>query len=214
MRPSANLGAAIPQDVEPSAAAFAEGNTAGAFSTRIETEAAGLFLLWRTLNDLSFAARAREVSDADGFASGALWTIWRDETDQPLDEAAGLLFAGLPTKTRPNRISDTEAQRLTAKLARAPGLAHRSRPAKGLNTTLIAGMTCWLRGFEGSSAAFMRRSFLHRPGALLVGKTALEVRLSPLPFDLVLRRAGYLDPLSAPDCVGGYRTRFKIEESP
>lgn len=184
------------------------------FVRQIDSQAAGLFLLWRTLVDLNFRASALAVSDQTEFPNRALWTLFRDETGAD-DDGGALHFAGLPEATDPPApITPDEAGHLAANLTGAPALRLSGRSGLGLADTLLTAFAYWLRGYETSSPDFVRKTFLARNGTLLLGAAQLEVRLEPRPFDLVLRRAGYLAPFSAPEWLGGARTHFSLGKAP
>ncbi|ESW93808.1 hypothetical protein X770_00850 [Mesorhizobium sp. LSJC269B00] len=60
---------------------------------------------------------------------------------------------------------------------------------------LLASWSGWLQGFEGSSSAWLLENAVRRRGQIAVEADRLSVILPPLPMDILLRRAGYLDPL-------------------
>jgi hypothetical protein len=59
----------------------------------------------------------------------------------------------------------------------------------------LARLAGSLSGFELSSADYIRRQFLHRKGAFLCDAQGWRIALASRPLDLVLRRAGLMDPL-------------------
>src|SRR3546814_5878029 len=90
------------------------------------------------------------------------------------------------------RISDLSADVCSSDL--------RTRSAaETLDATVLIAFTYWLRGFELSTPDFVATRFLRRPGTLSADGKWLHIRLAPLAFDMVLGRAGYLDPVLLPD---------------
>ena len=68
----------------------------------------------------------------------------------------------------------------------------------------------WLRGFSGSSAAFLLDGFVRRPGQVARLGDDLLVRLEPRPLDVVLAIAGYTDELDLRPLNGTGRLRFQV----
>src|SRR3546814_20208108 len=105
------------------------------------------------------------------------------------------------------RISDLSADVCSSDL--------RTRSAaETLDATVLIAFTYWLRGFELSTPDFVATRFLRRPGTLSADGKWLHIRLAPLAFDMVLGRAGYLDPVLLPDWLGGLRVSFEHERTP
>jgi hypothetical protein len=70
-----------------------------------------------------------------------------------------------------------------------------------ISVAILGAWAAWLRGFEGSTGAFLLDEFVRRPGAFdPAGPAAFLARR---PLDLVLDRAGYLEPLDLPPWLGG-----------
>jgi hypothetical protein len=61
----------------------------------------------------------------------------------------------------------------------------------------LGAWASWLRGFSGSSEAFLLNRFVRRPGRVGLTAGCATVELEPRPLDLVLEMAGYLDELDA-----------------
>jgi hypothetical protein len=70
----------------------------------------------------------------------------------------------------------------------------------------------WLRGFGAASIPYLLRTFIRRPGDLIVDGDVLVVRLRPRPHDVALQVAGYLAPFEPPDASGWRRLRFEIAD--
>jgi hypothetical protein len=74
---------------------------------------------------------------------------------------------------------------------------------------LLAHWARWLRGFERSSAGFLLDRFLRRPGRLVRKAGSIEVLLPTSGLDVVLRLAGYLEPVPAVPWLDGLRLEFR-----
>lgn len=70
----------------------------------------------------------------------------------------------------------------------------------------------WLRGFERSSTPWLLEHAVRRSGRLIVAGEKLTVVLPPLPLDIALRRAGYLDSFTPPDWLPWRQIAFRIED--
>jgi hypothetical protein len=185
------------------------------------TEAAGLFLLHRTLIDLRLAAALRATSDADDLPEAIASTLWtlalavsglspaRAERDPGVR-----LYCGLaPDAAVPAALGGEREAGLVGQLRQAPAF-RRQRGAETLSETVLAAFAFWLHGFQHSSPYFVAERFLRRSGSTLLDRDRLHVTLAPLSFDLVLGRAGYLDPLTLPAWLGGGRVSFSIRGAP
>ncbi|HET6230177.1 MAG TPA: hypothetical protein VFE05_08910 [Longimicrobiaceae bacterium] len=177
----------------------------------LETDAAGLFFLVRPLVDLGVPGLASRA----GMAPPALRALLHAAAVSaagapPGDPAAGLFAWGgprgewapepAPADDGPRRVE--LAASLCAQ-ARRHGLAP-GEPGEGDDLPgLLVRVAClqlvrWVRGFEGSTVEFTLVRFVRRPGAVHVPASgALEVRWPASGYDVVLERAGYLDPLGA-----------------
>jgi hypothetical protein len=69
----------------------------------------------------------------------------------------------------------------------------------------------WLRGFERSSVRWLAERALRRPGRLVAAGHRLDVMLPPLPLDVALRRAGYLDALTPPTWLRWREIVFHVD---
>ena len=68
----------------------------------------------------------------------------------------------------------------------------------------------WLPGFATASVPFLLEKMVRRPARIAVSESAIDVRLAPRPHDIVLRLAGYLDPIDPPTAFGARRIRFTV----
>jgi hypothetical protein len=69
----------------------------------------------------------------------------------------------------------------------------------------------WLHGFERSSTSWLLEHAVRRSGRLIVAGEKLTVVLPPLPLDIALRRAGYLDTFTPPNWLPWRQIAFRIE---
>lgn len=82
-----------------------------------------------------------------------------------------------------------------------------------LAAVLLRVWAFWLNGFERSSTGYLLEHFVRRPGRIVTHRDGHQVVLEPRPLDLVLRRAGYLDPLRPPAPLAATRLAFRIREN-
>lgn len=68
----------------------------------------------------------------------------------------------------------------------------------------------WLPGLSGSSAPYLLRHFIRRPGTITLGNSCLHVWLEPAGLDEILRMAGYLKEAPAVSWLGNRTVRFTI----
>lgn len=71
----------------------------------------------------------------------------------------------------------------------------------------------WLRGFSSSSTPYLLDQFIRRPGRAERRADDLLVILEPRPLDVVLRLAGYLDPLDLTPLWGSGRLRLEVVDT-
>jgi hypothetical protein len=79
---------------------------------------------------------------------------------------------------------------------------------------LLGHWARWLRGFEPSSIGFLLDRFLRRPGRIVRTARSIEVVLPVSGLDVVLRLAGYLEPVSAVPWLDGLQLEFRTEHAP
>lgn len=77
---------------------------------------------------------------------------------------------------------------------------------------LLTHWARWLQGFERSSALWLLERTIRRPGRIAASDGRLTVALPPLPLDVALRRAGYLDPLALPGWMPWRQISFLVHE--
>ena len=70
----------------------------------------------------------------------------------------------------------------------------------------------WLPGFDRSSCAWLLEHAGRRPGRIVVTGEKMVVHVPPLPLDIPLRRAGYLDPLTPPGWLRWKLIAFQVNE--
>jgi hypothetical protein len=109
--------------------------------------------------------------------------------------------------------ADERAWREPAALAAvAEGRVGRKGADRTLDLTAIALLRLWsrwLRHFAGSSAPYLLRTFIRRPGWILVDDETIVVEPAPKELDVVLELAGYFDPLERVPWLGDRRVRFE-----
>ncbi|MEU4560132.1 hypothetical protein AB0F72_17250 [Actinoplanes sp. NPDC023936] len=66
----------------------------------------------------------------------------------------------------------------------------------------------WLPGFGNASAGFLLYRLVRRPAEISIDGSAIRVRMPSWPHDIVLKLAGYLDPVEPPTILGGRGIRF------
>nr|WP_221382025.1 hypothetical protein [Actinoplanes polyasparticus] len=154
--------------------------------------------------ELPYAPPCRHVTvphQADGFA-----TVTVDRTGRVLPFAV----PGAAAADDPD---------LTAAVANA--LAALGGPATsdpdGLGVDLLAvtalqAWARWLPGFAAASVPFLLATMVRRPAAVRITGGNVDVRLPARPHDIVLRLAGYLDPLDTYTVLGGRTIRFVVED--
>lgn len=131
--------------------------------------------------------------------------VWRAD--------CGAIVGTLPAST-PASAAGTET--LEAALA-SLALGRLGQPDFDLTVGLLAIAILrlwarWLGRFSDSSPAFLLERFIRRPGQIRVAENAITVYLAPGPLDMVLRMAGYFDPLSGVPWLGGRTVRFNVLE--
>jgi hypothetical protein len=67
----------------------------------------------------------------------------------------------------------------------------------------------WLRQFAGSSAPYLLRHFIRRPGRIVAEHRRLTVYLEPRPLDLILEMAGYQREIEAVPGILDRSIRFR-----
>jgi len=63
--------------------------------------------------------------------------------------------------------------------------------------SLLRCWAMWLRQFASSSATYLLRNFIRRPGSIIKVDDGFAVVMDPSPLDVVLEMAGYFAPFSA-----------------
>ncbi|MEM7585366.1 MAG: hypothetical protein AAF560_18395 [Acidobacteriota bacterium] len=72
----------------------------------------------------------------------------------------------------------------------------------------------WLKQFSGSSASYLLKNFLRRPGLLRISDDELLIELEPGPMDFVLEMAGYMAPLERVSWLEQRTLRFSVGSQP
>ncbi|MEU8243900.1 hypothetical protein AB0C07_37070 [Actinoplanes missouriensis] len=66
----------------------------------------------------------------------------------------------------------------------------------------------WLPGFGTASVGFLLDRLVRRPAEMTIDGAGIGVRMPARPHDVVLKLAGYLDPVEPPTILGGRGIRF------
>ncbi|MBI4519976.1 MAG: hypothetical protein HY701_04015 [Gemmatimonadetes bacterium] len=186
------------------------------------TDAVGLFLLTRPLIDL----RVKPLSDEVELGLPALRDLLRRlslvAAGDPADHGLAHLFAhgeapaatpppapAVETPVQPKRVLAAlttalraRAETLRLRLPAAVDIAGDPEPAD-LLARLLLDLACrqlvrWMRGFEESSTDFVLRRWVRRRGAISVPPDGpVLIEWPPSGYDVLLERAGYLDPLDS-----------------
>jgi hypothetical protein len=204
----------------------------------IETNCVGLFLLVRALQDLRLRTVLKE-SEFHSFPSlltglairlggpaawqnslfdqgAAIWagidaedalihlslleTMDRDYFETVLHDqlvAQGLVLASDSSTLNENNESLPSSAGLLAMLDRT-------------GARVLQAWARWLPGLGQSSAAYLLRNFIVRPGAIAVTETFIDVQLPHGSLDSILQMAGYLSDTPAVPWLGDRRVRFRI----
>jgi hypothetical protein len=214
-RPMATLAAAARrmEDAERRELASALSRLARARPTLLETRASGLFFLLRPLVDLGVPGLAARA----GLPQPALRTLLHAAAtraaDAPAGDPAAELFAWgwmrgewdhAPAAVADDDpcLADFAAALRTMAARHGLALSEAADGAEDLPGLLLEAaclqLVRWLRGFESSSVEYTLARFVRRPGAVHVPAAgAVEVRWPASGYDVVLERAGYLDPLGS-----------------
>jgi hypothetical protein len=75
---------------------------------------------------------------------------------------------------------------------------------------LLAAWARWLRGLEASSPRFLVDRCFRRRSTVRVTESAVTVALEPAPLDVVIRMAGYFQPIEAVPWLGGRSVAFNV----
>jgi hypothetical protein len=148
-------------------------------------------------------------------------------TEAPVNVAklsARLALCGIPAMTL---FADAIEAAISAQLGggtgqqpSTEGIAFGGPPGLPVDDPIGRAATCllghwarWLRGFEQSSAVWLLDRAVRRPGRLIVAGDRLTALLPPLPLDLALAHAGYLEPLRPPPWLTWARIDTCIEKT-
>lgn len=182
----------------------------------VPTNAAGIFLLARAIDDVRLPALAQRFGIETGPLLGALATEWIGGAIEP-EEALALWTGRTETGTLDTRALRSMNDALTELLidrgalrpeAAEPGsvepLAHTAR-------LLVRGWARWLPGVSDASEAFLLDRCVRRAGSLRIEEDRVLVRLEPAPLDIVLKMAGYLARVDGVRWLGDRSIEFEID---
>jgi hypothetical protein len=93
-----------------------------------------------------------------------------------------------------------------------PPILHLDPVVSRIAARLLASWSGWLNGFEGSSSEWLLENAVRRRGQITVEANRLSVMLPPLPLDIPLRRAGYLDPLAPHGWLPSRQLTFQLDD--
>ncbi len=207
-------------------------------SLLIVSDCAGLFLLARTLHDVRLASVLHdcEFQPLESLLTGLAICLGGVSSlrDQRMDPGAAL-WAGIEPADAPAELKLLEtldrerfaatfdellsAQRLfesdalTTFAVETPVAPCTEEVLQFLQHTagkLLRAWARWLPGLSNSSASYLHKNFIQRPGTIAVSASVLEVRLGHGSLDSILQMAGYLEETPAAKWLGNRRVRFRI----
>jgi len=199
-------------------------------------QAAGVFLLVRAVLDVRLPALARQFGVPLEPLLGGLaikWlgvplpfdqalSLWAGTDDPRLADldAAGehlrLLNVALLDLLIDRKILDaaTASDVIAADaalLAREIACSAQANAAmSGTASLLLHAWGGWLPGLRDSSSPFLLENCVRRAGRILASPERIAVQLDPAPLDIVLRMAGYLEPVERVDWLGGRTVSFAM----
>lgn len=177
------------------------------------------------------------LPDHPASLAAALLNVWAGPSSLPSRDMLDVGFATLLGDRAPANIAEiasvlagVEASALDALAGRIDQLTMPQAPtaASGavgdladsrfppavsrIASRLFGHWARWLRGFERSSTPWLLEHAVRRSGRLIVAGDKLTVVLPPLPLDIALRRAGYLDAFTPPNWLPWRQIAFRIED--
>ncbi|HEX2205696.1 MAG TPA: hypothetical protein VHG91_20455, partial [Longimicrobium sp.] len=216
-------------DGERRALASAVAARAQARTLTLETAAAGVFFLIRPLVDLGVPGLATRAGLSGAALRALLHEAAKRAADAPENDRAAGVFAygslgaewtpeppaapGDPRRAELARALRAHAARMGLALAEPepePGSGSDDDVEALLVEAACRQLVRWMRGFETSSAAYVLKQVVRRPGAFRVpAKGPVEVVWPSSGMDVLLERAGYLEPLAAVPWWDGRGARWE-----
>jgi hypothetical protein len=193
---------------------------------RLRTEAAGVFFLVRPWMDLGLPGLAARAGLPPAALRALLHAAASHAGGAPRDDPAATVLAwGTPAGEwddadpslppgDPRRAALAEALRDRAQRLGLPLGPPEEDGDDGL-VPLLVETACrqlvrWMHGFRSSSPAYVLREVVRRPGGVRVpGRGPVEVAWPSCALDVLLERAGYLDPLPAVSWWDGRGLRWE-----
>ncbi|WP_027666501.1 hypothetical protein [Rhizobium leguminosarum] len=220
--------------------ALAAGSIDTMASAEFMSSAAGVILLVRALTDLNLARAladvrpgSRSLPDHPALLAAALLNVWAGPCSAQSRDTHDVVFATLLGDHAPADIAEIASAVARVEASALDSLADRidqmttpmaSSGASGdladlrfppavsrIASRLFGHWARWLRGFERSSTPWLLEHAVRRSGRLIVVGEKLTVVLPPLPLDIALRRAGYLDTFAPPAWLPWRQIAFRIE---
>lgn len=93
-----------------------------------------------------------------------------------------------------------------------PPALHLPQAIGEMAALLLKHWSRWLQGFEHSSAQWLLERAVRRAGRVAIAGERLSITLSPLLLDVVLRRAGYLEPFAPPPWQAWRQVTFRLKD--
>jgi hypothetical protein len=204
------------------------------------SSAAGVILLVRALTDLNLARALADVRpgspslpDHPALLAAALLNVWAGPYSLQSRDTHDVVFATLLGDHAPADVAEIASAVARIEAPALDSLADRidqlttplaSTGASGdltdlrfppaisrIASRLFGHWARWLSGFERSSTPWLLEHAVRRSGRLIVVGEKLTVVLPPLPLDIALRRAGYLDTFAPPAWLPWRQIAFRIE---
>lgn len=200
----------------------------------VSTNAAGIFLLARAIDDVRLPALGLRFGIETGPLLGALATEWISDAVDP-DEALALWTGrdieaidrdgiGTLDVDALHKLNDALTDLLIDRGGLRAEAAGTESPAPDADKPtdaaaqlartarlLVRGWARWLPGVSDASASFLLDRCVRRAGSLRIEKDRVLVRLEPAPLDVVLKMAGYLARIDCVRWLGDRAVEFEID---
>lgn len=183
----------------------------------VATNAAGIFLLARAIDDTRLPALARRSGLEEAPLLGALAARWTGAAIEPQEVFAlwtGHGETGALDAAALRSLNDALAALLIERGALQSDTLETD-PADPLALTsrlLLRGWARWLPGLNDASEAFLLDRCVRRAGRLHIEDDRVLVRLAPAPLDVVLKMAGYLARVDGVRWLGDRALVFEIDD--
>jgi hypothetical protein len=181
----------------------------------VPTNAAGIFLLARAIDDVRLPALAQRFGIETGLLFGALATEWvacEIEPEEALVFWTGHNDSGTLDAQALRSMNVALTELLIDRGAIHPEAAETgtAEPLARTARLLVRGWARWLPGVSDASESFLLDRCVRRAGSLRIEEDRVLVRLEPAPLDVVLKMAGYLARIDCVRWLGDRAVEFEI----